>query len=78
MGGVVDRRVVCWPVSMDVVVAVDMSEMVSVLFGERGPGPGLTLALAADSSQPAADSSLLLPDSSLPMPDPSLFGFCGF
>ncbi len=52
---------VCRPVSWNVVVAMDMSEIVPVLICARGPGAGLTLALAADSSQPVADSALDLP-----------------
>jgi hypothetical protein len=40
VGRVVGRLVVCWLVSCDVVVAVDMNEMVPVLVCERGLGPG--------------------------------------
>jgi hypothetical protein len=64
------------PVSVDVVVAVDKKWFL-FLVCERGLRPGLTLALAADSSQPVADSSLDLPDSSRPMPDSSLCWFRG-
>lgn len=56
---VVDRLVVCWPVSWEGVVAVDMKWFLSWFV--RGFGPGLTLALAADSAQPLADASLDLP-----------------
>jgi hypothetical protein len=49
-------------VSWDVVVAVDMQRFLSWFVGWFGPG--LTLALAADSAQPLADASLDLPFSS--------------
>ena len=61
VGLVVDRGDWVWLVVGSVAIAMDMSEIVPVLICERGPGPGLTLALAADSSQPVADSALDLP-----------------
>lgn len=69
VGRVVGRGDWFWPVSRDVVVAVDIKWFL-FLVCERVLGTGLSLALAADSSQPLADLSLALPDS-------SLFGLCG-
>ena len=57
VGWVVVRLVVCWPVSWDVLVAVDMKNWFLFMSCERGWGRG---------SDPlsTAESSLVLPDSS--------------
>ncbi len=67
VGWVVVRLVVCWPVSVDVVVAEDMKWFLMWFVG-RGWELGCRVALAADSSQPLADSSLNSPDSSQALP----------
>jgi hypothetical protein len=69
VGWVVLRLAVCWPVSVDVVVAVDMQWFLFVVCESCWIGGG-GQGLVADSSQLSADSSL-------PEPDSSLFAFRG-